>query len=297
MTTKTKGCLTIGAVVVVGTGLVWILLNLFFLKRVDAGNVGVLVDYNLVNTSGHPHTSIVLPGNYEWINPFGGQVLFEYPVSQQSLVMAKNAQEGEVQGDDSVTCQDKNGVTIKIDITALWQVDTSKAGTLFFLRPNQPLTGSFNNDVESTVVRPIIRNAVGSACVTDLWDSIGADRASIANQAMSIATPFLANEGIQVTQILVGEPHYSDSQEAAINAKATAQQQAEQAQYLQLKAQYESAAAIAKAQGDAKAIQIIDNALANNPNYMQYLAIQKWDGHLPTYWGGNGQLPFVGRIS
>ena len=296
LNTKVWGCVTLTGIGVVAIGVVWILLNVFFLHRVDAGNVGILVNYNLTDSSGKPTTTIVMPGSYQFLNPFGGQVIFQYPVQQESLVMASNSQEGEVQGNDSVPCQDKNGVQVNLDVTAMWNVIPKDAGTLFFLRPNQPLVGNFNNDIESTVVRPVVRNSIGVACSSYSWDSIGANKDSISTTAKGLITQTLEQDGIGVSSILIGDIGYSNQQEAAISSKATAQQQAEQAQYLQQKAQYEAAAAIASAKGQAEAIKILDAALASNPNYIQYLAVQKWNGQLPTYFSGS-QLPFISRAS
>jgi regulator of protease activity HflC (stomatin/prohibitin superfamily) len=49
---------------------------------------------------------------------------------------------------------------------------------------------------------------------------------------------------------------------------------------------------IAQANGEAEAIAIINHALANNPEYLQWLKIQKWDGILPLVVGEGG-TPFI----
>jgi hypothetical protein len=46
----------------------------------------------------------------------------------------------------------------------------------------------------------------------------------------------------------------------------------------------------AKAKGDAQAIQIEAQALSQNPQVIQYQAVQKWDGHLPQATSG---VPFI----
>ena len=50
---------------------------------------------------------------------------------------------------------------------------------------------------------------------------------------------------------------------------------------------------IAEARGEAEAINIINQALANNPYYLEWLKIQKWDGILPLVTGGDGATPFI----
>ncbi|MFB5607220.1 MAG: prohibitin family protein, partial [Candidatus Nitrosomaritimum yanchengensis] len=62
----------------------------------------------------------------------------------------------------------------------------------------------------------------------------------------------------------------------------------------QLAAQAEGLAAanIAEANGEAQAIKIINQALAQNPNYLEWLKTQEWDGKLPLVVGEGG-TPFI----
>lgn len=283
--------------VIVGLGLLVTISFFVFgvIHRVDPGNVGVLINYGV--NGGRPDTQVVYPGNFQFINPFSGTVFHEYPIAQQTMSMTSTQNEGEVSGDDSVMCQDVNGVNVKLDVTTLWSVDPGKAATLYFLRPNQDLKGSFNNDIESTVVRPVVRNAITVACSSYSWDTMAANKVAIAQAALTLAAPKLSFEGIVIQDgnLYINDIPYSANQQAAINAKSTAQQQSEQAKFLLQKAQYEAQAAIAQAQGQAKAIQIINAALANNPNYLQYYELQKWDGHLPQVVGSASVFASLGN--
>jgi len=53
-----------------------------------------------------------------------------------------------------------------------------------------------------------------------------------------------------------------------------------------------AAANIAEANGEAEAIKIINQALAQNPNYLEWLKTQAWDGKLPLVVGEGG-TPFI----
>ena len=77
-----------------------------------------------------------------------------------------------------------------------------------------------------------------------------------------------------------------------INAKIANEQAALAAQANVATAKANSDARIAKAQGDAEAIQVEAQAIRTNPEIVKLRAVEKWDGHLPTYTG-NGPLPFV----
>ena len=50
---------------------------------------------------------------------------------------------------------------------------------------------------------------------------------------------------------------------------------------------------VLEAEGEAEAIRIIDEQLRNNPNYLEWLKTQQWDGILPLVTGGNGATPFI----
>jgi regulator of protease activity HflC (stomatin/prohibitin superfamily) len=49
---------------------------------------------------------------------------------------------------------------------------------------------------------------------------------------------------------------------------------------------------IAEANGEAEAIRIINEALSQNPFYLEWLKTQAWDGKLPLVVGQGG-TPFI----
>ncbi|MFL5624210.1 MAG: SPFH domain-containing protein [Ktedonobacteraceae bacterium] len=286
-----KGCLTTALVVIlIVVALIVIPTN--FIRKADAGNVGLMVDYGTL-TGGKPTIHIVPTNQFVWVNTFGGQAFYEYPVAQQTLVMTAHQNEGEVQGDDSVSCQDANGITIRMDVTVQWQVDASNAATLYLKKPNTQLRGDFNNDIESTVVRPIVRGAIGTACSAYQWDEMGSKKADIVAAAKAIIVPALNVDGIIVEDngIQPGEVYYSSQQQQIIDAKTKAQQEAQQSVYLKQQAQNVADAKRIAAQGDADSIRIVNNQLSHvSAAYLQWLVDNKWDGKLPTTLvNGNSQ--------
>ena len=89
----------------------------------------------------------------------------------------------------------------------------------------------------------------------------------------------------------------------AIEAKVEAEQKALKAENdllrIRVEAQQAEATAvgiaqanIAEANGEAEAIRIINQALAENPNYLEWLKTQAWDGKLPLVVGEGG-TPFI----
>jgi regulator of protease activity HflC (stomatin/prohibitin superfamily) len=50
---------------------------------------------------------------------------------------------------------------------------------------------------------------------------------------------------------------------------------------------------VAKADGEAQAINIITKQLRSSPEYLQWQAINRWNGQLPYSLGGEGGFPFT----
>jgi len=263
------------------------------LRRIDAGNVGLLVDYSRGTVNGRPDITPLTTGSYRLINPIFQNVQ-EYPIAQQTLSMVRSASEGQIQGDDSVACQDKNGIPVNVDSSTLWRVDPDHAAQLYLLKPGVPLIGDPNNDISSVVVRREVRNAITNSCSKYSYDELyGAKRVEFGTTVTEMLGPELVASFILMDKFLLGEIYLSQDQQDAINRKAVAQQAAIEASFLAEKAKNEANAAVAKAEGDkqvailqaqaqAESIKIIQEQLNASPQYIQYLYAQGWDGQLPS---------------
>ena len=58
-----------------------------------------------------------------------------------------------------------------------------------------------------------------------------------------------------------------------------------------MQAEAAARANIAKASGESEAIKIITGQLRSSPEYLQWQAINRWNGQLP-YASGSGAVPF-----
>ena len=278
-----------------------IVLAFISLRRIDPGNVGLLIDYSKGTATGKPDITPLGTGSYRLINPIFQNVQ-EYPIAQQTLTMVRSTSEGQVQGDDSVACQDQNGIPINVDSSTLWRVDPEHAAQLYLLKPGVPLIGSAESDISSVVVRREVRNAITNACSSYSYDEIyGAKRIEFSQAVGKLLAPELAASYILMDKFLLGEIYLSKDQQDAINRKAVAQQAAIEASFLAEKAKNEADAAVAKAEGDkqvailqaqaqAESIQIIQQQLNSSPQYIAYLYAKNWNGVLPsTLMLPNGQ--------
>ena len=59
-----------------------------------------------------------------------------------------------------------------------------------------------------------------------------------------------------------------------------------------VQAEAQARANIAKANGESQAIRIINEQLRQNPQYLQWQGINRWNGQLPYSLGSGGVVPF-----
>lgn len=108
---------------------------------------------------------------------------------------------------------------------------------------------------------------------------------------------------LSIEQVSITNFQFSPDFTTAIEQKVVAEQSAQkaknilvqievEAQQAEAKAVGEANANIAKANGESQAIETINKALANNPNYMEWLRTQKWNGVLPLVTS-DGATPFI----
>lgn len=282
----------IALVIVVVVAIIGALFALTYFKRVDPGYAGVLIDYGQGTSDGKPKITSLETGRFVGVG--WTQRLVQYPISQQTLTMVASSAEGQVKGDDSVKCQDKNGVPLRIDSSSLWRVNTGKVGEIYLLRPDMPVSGHEGADLSSTVVRREVRSAITTACSFFRYDEVFSNKkVEFGAKIGDILGPALEKTYIILDGFLLGEIHLEKEQEAAISAKVVAEQQSMQAQYLKQKAEYEALAKVAEAEGaakvkvlqaeaEAKSIQVVNEQLGKSQFYVQYMYAKQWNGALPT---------------
>lgn len=278
-------------------------------RRVEPGFAGVMVDYGAGTSTGRPAIRTLATGQYVLVNPVLQQ-LAAYPTSQQSLIMVRAEHEGQVKGDDSVSCQDTNGIPLSVDSTSFWRVDPDQVGELYLLRPGVQLAGREGADISSLIVRRAARSAITTGCSQYRYDQVyGKQRDAFRETIEQELRKELFTSRIVLDQFRLGELHLKSEQQRAITEKANAEQAALQAAFLRQKAENEAAGAIAKAEGDkqvrikqseaeaeAEAIRAVQDQLGRSPEYIRYLLATRWDGKYPSTFVGQDGLTLLGSL-
>lgn len=182
-------------------------------------------------------------------------------------------------------------------------------------------TNTYTKDLQTAQIRYVFTYNLISHNVFALYENVGLDYASklitpnITDAIKDVigkwqAQDLVANRESARVEIIESVEHklnsqyfenftfqiinidYSDVFEKAIESKVVAEQEALRAANNTKRIEEESRQVIIKAKADAESIEIRAKALEKNKSLIDYEAVQKWDGKLPTYMLG-GSVPMV----
>jgi regulator of protease activity HflC (stomatin/prohibitin superfamily) len=149
-------------------------------------------------------------------------------------------------------------------------------------------------DIEPTLIDPRIQEVVKAVVAKYQADKLLAQREVVKAEIEQALKVSLAPYHVLVEAVQITDFKFSEQYDAAIEAKQTAEQNAQKAKNDLERIKVEAEQKIATAQAEAEAIRIQSEAIKaqGGQGYVQLKAIEKWDGKLPTYQG-SGPLPFL----
>jgi regulator of protease activity HflC (stomatin/prohibitin superfamily) len=242
---------------------------------VDAGNRGVLLHWNAVDLTVAP-----LQEGLHFVTPFADSVV-QMEIRTLKFVKATSAASKDLQ-------------TVSTEITVNYHPSPNSVHRLY---------QTVGLDYENRIITPTVEEVVKQVTANYNAEELITKRPQVkADITADIASRL--NEFDVVTEIVsITDFQFSSLFAQAIESKVEAEQKAQKAENdlirieveaRQLAAQAEGLAAanIAEAQGESAAIKIINEALSNNPHYLEWLKTQAWDGKLPLVVGEGG-TPFI----
>ena len=244
-------------------------------KIVDAGNRGILTHWNAVDL-----TSAPLDEGIHFVIPFQDDIV------QMEVRTLKY--------DTSTRSASQDLQTVQTTVTVNYHPDTEKVHYLY-----KEIGLSYENRVIQPAIDETVKQVSANYNAEELITKRPLVKADIENAIRDRLTQFyVVTEVISITDF-----EFSPLFAKAIESKVEAEQKAQKAEndlirievearQLEAQAVGTAAANIAEAQGEAEAISIINNALSNNPYYLEWLKTQAWDGKLPLVVGEGG-TPFI----
>jgi regulator of protease activity HflC (stomatin/prohibitin superfamily) len=164
---------------------------------------------------------------------------------------------------------------------------------------NYHLDGRYAMEVYSTVgvnyqdvlIAPAIQNIFKATASEYTAEQLITNREAVRAAAETALRSQLASYHVIVDNFNIVNFDFSQQFDQAIEAKQVAEQSVETSQQLLDKAKVDAQTVLAQAQGQAEAQKALKDTGALSPEYLQYLALQKWNGILPYVTGG--AIPFI----
>lgn len=238
---------------------VFILLILFFgsFSIVRAGHVGVVTRFGAVQR-------VVSPG-----------VVLKIPLVEGVKSMETRTQKEEV--DATSASKDLQDVNAKVAIN--FHLDGLRAVDVY---------QNIGVDYKERVVAPAIQESFKAATAKYTASDLIVKREEVKRAAYTDLRNRLMRYHIVIDDINIVNFDFSSEFNKAIESKVQAQQTLEQTRI-------EAETARTQAQGQADAQAILQESGSLSPAYLEFLAIQKWDGKLPLATQGNPFLQIPGR--
>ena len=244
-------------------------------KIVDAGNRGILTHWSAVDLTNAP-----LDEGIHFVIPFQDEVV------QMEVRTLKY--------DTSTRSASQDLQTVQTTVTVNYHPDTEKVHYLY-----KEIGLSYENRVIQPAIDETVKQVSANYNAEELITKRPLVKADIENAIRDRLNQFY----IETEVISITDFEFSPLFAKAIESKVEAEQKAQKAEndlirievearQLEAQAVGTAAANIAEAQGEAEAISIINNALSNNPFYLEWLKTQAWDGKLPLVVGEGG-TPFI----
>ena len=242
---------------------------------VDAGHRGVLLHWNAVDISQPP-----LEEGLHFVTPFADSVV---NMEVRTLKFVK-----------STTAASKDLQTVSTEITVNYHPAPNAVNILY---------KEVGLNYENRVIIPTVEEVVKQVTANYNAEELITKRPLVKSDIEADITIRLMDFNIVTEIVSITDFQFSELFARAIEAKVEAEQKAFKAENdlkrieveaLQHAAEAEGIAQanIAEANGEAKAIAIINSALADNPQYLEWLKTQQWDGRLPLVVGEGG-TPFI----
>jgi regulator of protease activity HflC (stomatin/prohibitin superfamily) len=271
---------------------------------ITVAGIGILLAAALLASS-----VTVIPTGYTGVRSTFGQIS-EKPVSSglklkvpliQSIEKVNNKQQ-DIVFNSQIWSETKERTAIYYaDVTVTYQISPEKSTWIY---------ANVTNYRDNLVSQDLVASAI-KASSKELSDTDATNRSIIEPQAMeNIQKAFDEKYGknvVVINKVVIGNADFDDSYNEAIAAKQKATLEAQQqaienqkaidkakadASVIKTTAEAEAEAKVIAAQAEADANKLLEESLSDSVLKDKYL--EKWDGSLPKYVGGDGSNILIG---
>jgi regulator of protease activity HflC (stomatin/prohibitin superfamily) len=210
---------------------------------------------------------------------------FKIPLVEHVVLMSTQIQKYSALA--SASSKDLQVVTT--EITLNYQLDPTKVGEIY---------RNMRQDYEHRVIQPFVQEAVKSAAAKFDAEQLITLRPQVKADLQELIALKLAPLGIKVVELSITDFRFTQVFQDSIEAKVKAVQQALEAENALKRVGFEAQQAVVKATAEAKGLelqkaQITDQLLELRKIEVQRLAVDKWNGVMPSVVTGSGPVPML----
>ncbi len=236
---------------------------------VPAGHRGVLTTFGRVDE-----------------NVYAEGIHFRWPLAQTMHLMDVRIQKGE--GDGDAASKDLQQVHTKVAVN--YHLNPERVAAI--VREVGDLYA-----VETRLILPAVQEAVKASTAKYTAEELVTKRPEVRDDIRSALTQRLSKHDVVVDEFSIVNFQFSRSFNEAIEAKTTAEQLKLKAERDLQRIRVEAEQKIASAEAEAKSLALQKQQVTNELLRLREIenmrhAIDKWDGHLPTYMAGDS-IPFI----
>ena len=179
--------------------------------------------------------------------------------------------------DNASASKDLQSITSTIAVN--YRVDSSKVAELY---------KNIGMNYESTVISPAISECMKAVTSRYTAEELITKRSEVSNAMREFLQERLNDKYITVDSFNVVDFEFSEAFNKAIEEKQIAEQNALKADYDLQRIQTEAEQEVTKAKGEAEAMKLKNSQVSEEIIQLEF--INKWDGKMPEYYGGDGMM-------
>lgn len=223
-----------------------------------------------------------------WVIPFFESVIV-YPISKQNYTMSIAPLEGQQPGDDSVMARTADGQEVLLDASVIYSIDPNEIVNVHITWQDR-----YTEELVRPQTRGVIRDAASQYGVEEVVTSKRFEMQGDIEQALQRK---FADNGLILVDFILRNITFSPEYAASVEQKQIAEQLAQQAAFVVeqrrqeaeqarqvaqgladssvIRSQGEAEARIIQAEAEAQALELLANALEDNPDLLTYQYINQ----------------------
>lgn len=269
-------------------------INPFF--SVEFGTVGVVSRFGKIDRRADPGLNIKLP-IFEKVNFYTTQkIIYEtsqHPTESPYYNQVKkganlDSNEQKVNSDAAdfaVDTTTEDGQQVSIRYTLRYRLDPEK---IMWIAENIGSQDQVAQRIVQAQSRSVSRNIARQFPASQLYTGNVFDyQQSVEDK---LRESFVEN-GVILDEFLVRQLQFSNQYIAAVEQKQIEQEKVKTEEFKAQQEEFIKEQKIVRAEGEAEAQDLLRQTI--DPLVLQKMAIEKWNGILPQYVGGSGEVPFI----